>query len=162
MTETQANIYKAAREYAGLPRADAAQMLAVSVSSLRDYEIDWRPCPDAVALAMSRLYLTPWLRVQHLMKNVVFCDIFGIVPPASDNALNILRAQKEVGEVVQLFPKMVAKAVQKKRLGDELIKECREGAQALLVLIGMECEKPREQAEAFSGIVKMGSKRTTI
>lgn len=162
MANETANIYKQARLFSQLSRFEASFELNISPSSLKDYETDVRDCPDEIALTMSRLYRAPWLRVQHLMKNVVFCDIFGIVPPASDNALNILRAQKEVGEVVQLFPKMVAKAVQKKRLGDELIKECREGAQALLVLIGMECEKPREQAEAFSGIVKMGSKRTTL
>lgn len=76
MSETQTNIYKVAREYAGMSRVNAAEGLAISASCLKDYEIDWRQCPDAIALAMSKLYRTPWLRVQHLQKNVVFCDVF--------------------------------------------------------------------------------------
>lgn len=137
MSETQTNIYKTAREYAGLNRIKAAEKLGISSSCLKDYEIDWRQCPDVIALAMSKLYRTPWLRVQHLQRNVVFCDVFGLIPPVDDLAVNMLRAQKEVGEVVELFPQMVAKTVQKKHLGDSLLKECREGAQALLVLIGI-------------------------
>lgn len=70
MSETQTNIYKLAREYAGMSRVNAAEELAISVSCLKDYEIDWRQCPDAIALAMSKLYRTPWLRVQHLQKTL--------------------------------------------------------------------------------------------
>ena len=144
MSETQTNIYKVAREYAGMSRVNAAEGLAISASCLKDYEID----PDAIALAMSKLYRTPWLRVQHLQKNVVFCDVFGLIPPVDDLAVNMLRAQKEVGEVVELFPQMVAKTVQKKHLGDSLLKECREGAQALLVLIGIEEEQKEKTPHA--------------
>lgn len=148
MSETQTNIYKTAREYAGLNRIKAAEKLGISSSCLKDYEIDWRQCPDVIALAMSKLYRTPWLRVQHLQKNIVFCDVFGLIPTADDLAVNMLRAQKEVGEVVELFPQMVAKTVQKKHLGDNLLKECREGAQALLVLIGIEDEQKEKTPHA--------------
>jgi hypothetical protein len=148
MSETQTNIYKTAREYAGLNRIKAAEKLGISPSCLKDYEIDWRQCPDVIALAMSKLYRTPWLRVQHLQKNIVFCDVFGLIPPSDDLAVNMLRAQKEVGEVVELFPQMVAKTVQKKHLGDSLLKECREGAQALLVLIGIEEEQKEKTPHA--------------
>lgn len=152
MAERELNIYRVAREYAHVSRADAAEYLAISTSSLKDYEIDVRDVPDVVVLGMSKLYRTPWLRVQHLQKNVVFCDIFGLVPPADNNAINVLRAQKEINDIVALFPKMVEKAVQKKHLGDSLLKECREGAQALLVLIGIEQEKektPSSELKAF-------------
>lgn len=143
MTENRANIYKTAREYARVSRVDAAEAFAISASCLKDYETDVRNVPDVTALQMSKLYRTPWLRVQHLQKNVVFCDVFGLIPPVDNSALNVLRAQKEVGEVVELFPQMIAKTVQKKHLGDNLLKECREGAQALLVLIGIEQEKEK-------------------
>lgn len=113
MAESKANIYKAAREYARISRVDAAEAFAISASCLKDYETDVRGVPDVTALQMSRLYRTPWLRVQHLKRNVVFCDVFGLIPPADDLAVNMLRAQKEVGEVVELFPQMVAKTVQK-------------------------------------------------
>lgn len=143
MTENRANIYKTAREYARVSRVDAAEAFAISASCLKDYETDVRNVPDVTALQMSKLYRTPWLRVQHLQKNVVFCDVFGLIPPVDNSALNVLRAQKEVGEVMELFPQMVAKTVSKKHLGDNLLKECREGAQALLVLIGIEQEKEK-------------------
>lgn len=143
MTENRANIYKTAREYARVSRVDAAEAFAISASCLKDYETDVRNVPDVTALQMSKLYRTPWLRVQHLEKNIVFCDVFGLIPPVDNSALNVLRAQKEVGEVMELFPQMVAKTVQKKHLGDNLLKECREGAQALLVLIGIEQEKEK-------------------
>lgn len=148
MSETQTNIYKTAREYAGLNRIKAAEKLGISSSCLKDYEIDWRQCPDVIALAMSKLYRAPWLRVQHLQRNVVFCDVFGLIPPVDNSALNVLRAQKEIGEVVELFPQMVAKTVQKKHLGDNLLKECREGVQALLVLIGIEDEQKEKTPHA--------------
>lgn len=150
MAEREANVYKLAREYSRLSRVDAAERLAISFGCLKDYETDVRNVPDAVALEMSRLYRTPWLRVQHLQKNVVFCDIFGLMPPVDNNALNVLRAQKEVGEVMDLFPQMVTRTVQKKHLGDKLLKECREGAQALLILIGIEKEKtPSSELKAL-------------
>lgn len=150
MTERELNIYRAAREYAHISRVDAAEQLAISASCLKDYEIDVRNVPDVIALEMSRLYRTPWLRVQHLQKNVVFCDIFGLMPPVDNNALNVLRAQKEVGEVMDLFPQMVTRTVQKKHLGDNFLKECREGAQALLILIGIEKEKtPSSELKAL-------------
>lgn len=113
MAESKANIYKTAREYARISRVDAAEAFAISASCLKDYETDVRGVPDVTALQMSRLYRTPWLRVQHLQRNVVFCDVFGLIPPVDDLAVNMLRAQKEVGEVVELFPQMVAKTVQK-------------------------------------------------
>lgn len=148
MAESKANIYKTAREYAQISRVDAAEAFAISASCLKDYETDVRGVPDVTALEMSRLYRAPWLRVQHLQRNVVFCDIFGLIPQADNSALNVLRAQKEIGEVVELFPQMVAKTVQKKHLDSSLLKECREGVQALLVLIGIEDEQKEKTPHA--------------
>lgn len=146
MTEVKANIYKAAREYAKVSRVDAAEAFAISASCLKDYETDVRAVPDATVLDMVKLYRTPWLRVQHLQKNVVFCDVFGLIPPSDNSAMNVLRAQKEVSEVMDLFPQMVAKTVKKENLGNSLLKECREGMQALLVLVGIEQEEKTPRA----------------
>lgn len=148
MSETIANIYKTARLFAHIAREKAAFEMQISPSCLKDYETDVRAVPDVTLLKMVQLYHTPWLRVQHLQKNVVFCDVFGLIPPVDNSALNVLRAQKEVGEVMELFPQMVAKTVQKKHLGDNLLKECREGAQALLVLIGIEEEQKEKTPHA--------------
>lgn len=105
MAESKANIYKTAREYARISRVDAAESFAISASCLKDYETDVRGVPDVTALQMSRLYRTPWLRVQHLQRNVVFCDVFGLIPPADDLAVNMLRAQKKSVKWLSCFRK---------------------------------------------------------
>lgn len=46
------NIYKNARKSAGMTQEKAAQLLNVSVDSLRDYEQSQRPVPSDVASAM--------------------------------------------------------------------------------------------------------------
>ncbi len=152
MFEKQENIYQTARKYAKLTLIEASVELDISLSRLKAYEYDERPCPDVIALKMAKLYKTPWLRVQHLQKNVVFCDVFGLIPSSNDSAMNVLRAQKEVSEVMDLFPQMVAKTVKKENLGNSLLKECREGMQALLVLVGIEQEEktPRTTREPLA------------
>lgn len=60
------NIYKNARKSAGFTQEKAAQLLSVSVDSLRDYEQSQRPVPSDVASAMCDVYQAPYLAVQHL------------------------------------------------------------------------------------------------
>lgn len=60
------NIYKNARKSAGMMQEKAAQLLNVSVDSLRDYEQSQRPVPSDVASAMCDVYQAPYLAVQHL------------------------------------------------------------------------------------------------
>lgn len=50
------NIYKNARKSAGMTQEKAAQLLNVSVDSLRDYEQSQRPVPSDVASAMCDVY----------------------------------------------------------------------------------------------------------
>lgn len=60
------NIYKRARESAGLTQERAAEFLDLSVESLRAYEANRRmPANDTVA-EMADLYHTPHLPIQHL------------------------------------------------------------------------------------------------
>lgn len=47
----------------------AAQLLNVSVDSLRDYEQSQRPVPSDVASAMCDVYQAPYLAVQHLRRS---------------------------------------------------------------------------------------------
>ena len=79
MAEVVANIYLLARKYSGIKRITAAHELAIAESTLKNYELGIAPVQDEMALKMSKLYHTPWLRVQHLEKNPVFCDVFGIM-----------------------------------------------------------------------------------
>lgn len=54
------NIYKNARKSAGMTQEKAAQLLNVSVDSLRDYEQSQRPVPSDVASAMCDVYQAPY------------------------------------------------------------------------------------------------------
>lgn len=140
MQKESMNPYYNARTYAGLTRPGAAVRLNISERSLAEYELDGRPTPEDIVLKMAELYRTPWLRVQHLQRNAVFCDIFGLVPQMQDRSLNVLRVQKEVTDVARLLPEIVDHALERVKFNGRLLKECREGAQALLLLIGSEKE----------------------
>lgn len=63
------NIYKNARKSAGMTQEKAAQLLNVSVDSLRDYEQSQRLVPSDVASAMCDVYQAPYLAVQHLRRS---------------------------------------------------------------------------------------------
>ena len=63
------NIYKNARKSAGFTQEKSAQLLSVSVDSLRDYEQSQRPVPSDVASAMCDVYQAPYLAVQHLRQS---------------------------------------------------------------------------------------------
>lgn len=134
------NPYLNARLFAGMTRPKAAMLLIVSERSLAEYELDGRAVPDWLVLKMTEMYRTPWLRVQHLQRNPVFCDIFGLVPINDTEGIKILRVHKEVSDVSKLLPEMVEKTLNKTELGSRMIKECREAAQSLLALIGSERE----------------------
>lgn len=60
------NIYQAARKTAGITQERAAEMLAVSVESIRAYETGVRTPPNDVVSLMVIAYNSPVLAYQHL------------------------------------------------------------------------------------------------
>ena len=60
------NIYKRARQCAGLTQEAAAELLDTSVESLKAYETGHRFPPNWMAACMADGYGTPWLEVEHL------------------------------------------------------------------------------------------------
>ena len=66
MPEEYRNIYKTARQAAGLTQEAAAERLAVSVESIRAYETAQRIPPNRVVEAMVEVYDTQHLAYQHL------------------------------------------------------------------------------------------------
>lgn len=137
MEKDYQNIYQSARNYARLSRLKASFLLNISESSLRKYE-SGSTVPDEMALMMSKVYRTPWLRVQHLAKNPVFCDIFGLMPVVDNKAANVLVLQKEVTDVVRVFPSIIEETLTNSSLSSRLVRECKEAANALLAIIGNE------------------------
>lgn len=135
------SIYLAARNFSGLGRAGAAEKLHISESSLKCYEAGAK-APDEVALDMSAIYQAPWLRVQHLTNNVVFCDLFKLAMPEIRPTSNcVLSVQKELEDVKCCMSGIVNKAISGVRLGKEITTELQEAASALLSLFGREKEE---------------------
>jgi transcriptional regulator with XRE-family HTH domain len=66
MQTNDRNIYQAARKAAGLTQERAAELLNLSVESLRAYETDGRMPSSDVVEAMIDLYGVPVLAVQHI------------------------------------------------------------------------------------------------
>lgn len=131
------NPYLIARNYANMTRVSASIALNISESSLRKYESGCT-VPDDMALAMSRLYKTPWLRVQHLEYNSVFCDVFGLPFLHGNSATRVLALQKEVGDVVKVMPDIISETLSETSLSQRIIKECKEAACALAAILGHE------------------------
>lgn len=139
MAKESQNVYLIARNYAKMSRITVAMELNTSESSIRAYEEDVRPVPDDIALAMSRLYRTPWLRVQHLQNSCVFRDLFNLQGVQVDNqAANVLVMQKEVTDVVRAFPAIIENTLANVNLDKRLLRECMEAANSLLVIIGLQ------------------------
>ena len=136
-----ANPYLQARLFSQIGRIQAAQELALAESTLKNYELGLSPVPDSTVLRMSYLYRTPWLRGQHLQKNVVFCDIFGLIPESPTLAFGVLQMQKEVSDVVGVLPAIISDVVNQSRVSSHLISELREAAVALLSIFGRETKK---------------------
>lgn len=133
--ENNKNCYFNARIYAKLGRRQAAAKINVSESSLCEYENSTRAVPDEVTLAMAREYRTPWLKVQHLMRNKVFKDVFGIVDDNGTREMNVLRVQKEVNDVMDIMPDIVDEAINGENFNQRIVKECREAIRSLLALV---------------------------
>lgn len=141
MAINTANPYLQARMFSQMGRLAAAHELALAESTLKNYELGLSPVPDGTALRMSKLYRTPWLRVQHLQKNVVFCDIFGLIPESPTLAFGVLQIQKEVNDVVGAFPAIINDVVNRSSMRSHLVSELREAAVALLSVLGQETKK---------------------
>ena len=62
------NIYQLARESAGYTQEKSAEILGISVESLRSYECDKRTPTDKTVLKMIEIYDTQYLAYQHLKR----------------------------------------------------------------------------------------------
>lgn len=70
MHDNDRNIYKTARAAAGITQERAAELLALSVESVRAYELGLRiPCEEVV-IRMADVYGTQFLAYQHLRHSV--------------------------------------------------------------------------------------------
>lgn len=66
MSENYPTIYQTARKKARLTQEQAAEGLYLSVESLKAYELSLRVPPNGTVVAMTELYRSPWLALEHL------------------------------------------------------------------------------------------------
>lgn len=71
------NIYKKARLATELSQERAAELLHLSVESVKAYETGGRTPPNGTVAAMAELYGADWLKLMHLRET---CGELGIVP----------------------------------------------------------------------------------
>ena len=114
MQEGYTNIYQTARRRAGLTQEQAAELLNLSVESVKAYETDVRVPPAATVAVMADVYDSPGLRLEHARRT----DELGIIPEDA-------RPRSFPLAVMQLYNYMLEWA--SKRRGQQLLKIAEDG-----------------------------------
>lgn len=107
MQKIPLTIYQAARFHTDLKQEPVAEMMHISVESLRAYERGVTIPPSDVVISMIEIYCTPWLAYQHLkisnpvgqkyLPNIEFRDL-----PTS-----VLMLQKEMADIHSVSSDMI-------------------------------------------------------
>ena len=66
MPENYTNIYQSARGTTRYTQEQAAELLEISVESVKAYENDLRLPPNLTVVRMAQIYDAPWLALEHL------------------------------------------------------------------------------------------------
>jgi Predicted transcriptional regulator len=107
MSSEYRNIYQIAREGAGITQEKAAELINVSVESLRAYEYGKRISPGSVAVRMVDIYNAQYLAYQHLK----FSDEVGqkYLPAieVKDIPSAMLKLQKEVTDYLKFRDELI-------------------------------------------------------
>lgn len=158
------NIYKAARAGAGLTQEQAAEMLDLSVESIKAYETGLRTPPDATVRLMAREYDEPGLVLEHAAET----DELGLIPEGASPQpfpLSVIQfvnhlmdfAERHRGQqLLQIAADGVVDADERPLL-DEIVCELEGISAALLALKCGASETKKERPEA--GTSKRSSSR---
>lgn len=85
MLKDYINIYQASRNSAGMTQERAAELLGVSVESIRDYEGGKRFPPNQIVARMIELYSSPYLAIQHINNSAK--ELAEFLPQLRENSL---------------------------------------------------------------------------
>ncbi len=101
------NIYQIARESAGLTQEKAAELLDISVESIRGYEGFKRIPPNKVVVKMIEIYNTQHLAIQHIRNSSE--DLQNYLPKieVKDLPSAMLRLYKEVKDLIDVRDEML-------------------------------------------------------
>lgn len=107
MSQEYRNIYQIARESTGITQEKAAELIDISVESIRAYETDRRIPPNKVVVKMVEIYDTRYLSYQHLKASSEVGKEF--LPDVEIKELPeaILRLQKEVTDFIKCRDELV-------------------------------------------------------
>lgn len=100
MNTDNRNIYQIAREATGFTQERAAELIDVSVESLRAYEGDKRTPPDKVVIKMIEIYDARYLAYQHLKTSAEVGQTYLPAIELKDLPTAILRLLKEVNDFI--------------------------------------------------------------
>lgn len=101
------NIYKQAREQAGLTQLQASELLPVPVRTLSEYENGRLLPSNELVIRMIKVYDSDTLGYQHLQRNTLIGRICLPDIEFTGLAQSVLRLQKEMADVERIKPEMV-------------------------------------------------------
>jgi transcriptional regulator with XRE-family HTH domain len=107
MAHNSENIYQIARESAGMTQEKAAELIYISVESIKAYETDRRLPPNDVVAKMVEVYGSRYLAYQHLKNsNPIARDILPNIE-IKDIPAAILKLQKEVTDFIKCRDELI-------------------------------------------------------
>lgn len=146
------NIYRLARENAGLSQKDAAPLVFTNARSLSDFEMNHAIPKDDVVCQMIEVYKAPWLAYQHLSISTKVGREYLPKLELKSLAQSVLMLQKEVDDVVRLRPELVNIAIddridaKEQPTWDGINKELAELVRAALSIMFIKKEKDLRSA----------------
>lgn len=102
MSQEYRNIYQIPRESAGITQEKAAELIDISVESIRAYESGKRIPPDKVVIRMIEIYGMQYLAYQHLKTSAEVGQAYLPDIDLKDLPSAILRLQKEVSDFLKV------------------------------------------------------------
>lgn len=105
MSQEYRNIYKIAREAAGMTQERAAEYLDVSIESVKAYEGDKRLPPDEIVVTMVEVYDARFLAYQH-MKGKATADCLPEIKETGFTSAT-MKMLKEINDLTPLIPTII-------------------------------------------------------
>ena len=107
MSQEYRNIYQIARESTGFTQEKAAELMDVSVESVRAYEGSKRIPPDKIVIKMIEIYDARYLAYQHLKTSAEVGQKYLPEIQIQELPIAILKLQKEVSDFIKCRDLMI-------------------------------------------------------
>ena len=107
MLQEYRNIYQIARESTGFTQEKAAELMDVSVESVRAYEGSKRIPPDKIVIKMIEIYDARYLAYQHLKTSAEVGQKYLPEIQIQELPIAILKLQKEVSDFIKCRDLMI-------------------------------------------------------